>query len=84
MICHHMIQGDDELRTREEDIRLVERDIAEISRRIEAGRRNIPSISVYAATTRTLQQLEQQLQDEKKLTITLCEQLETPNPEGKI
>jgi hypothetical protein len=70
--------GDKELQVHETQIKELQRDIADARRRIEAARKRIPSLDVYASTTRTLRSLEDQLAEEKKLTQTLCTQLETP------
>lgn len=71
--------GDEQLAKLEEEIKLMERDIAEVKRRIEAARKKIPSLDTYAATMRSLQTLESELNKERQLAQTLSEKLETPS-----
>lgn len=71
-------KGDEELGTRQDEIRALTVEEAELKRKIEVARKDIPSLDVYAATTRMLQQVEQQLTEEQKHTSELCEKLETP------
>lgn len=70
--------GDEQLTKLEEEIRFIQRDMAETKRRIEAARRKIPSLDTYAATMRKLQQVESDLEKEKAVAADLCEKLESP------
>lgn len=72
-------KGDEELKKREEEVKALTLDIADIQRKIEIARKRIPSLSVYAATTRTLEELQKQLQAERAATAELGRQLETPS-----
>lgn len=71
-------KGDEELAQRNTQARAVRVEEAELRRKIEAARKDIPSLSVYAETTKKLQQVENGLNEERKLTAELCEKLETP------
>jgi chromosome segregation ATPase len=70
--------GDEQLAKLDEEIRAMQRDMAESKRRIEAARRKIPSLDTYAATMRQLQQLEADLDKEKAIAADLCDKLESP------
>jgi len=70
--------GDEQLAKLDEEIRAMQRDMAESKRRIEAARRKIPSLDTYAATMRQLQQVEADLEKEKAIAAELCEKLESP------
>jgi len=71
-------KGDEELSGRENEIRMVKVEEASLRRKIEVARKEIPSLQVYAATTRKLQQVEGKLNEERKRTQELCDKLETP------
>ena len=70
--------GDEQLSKLEEEIKNIQRDMAETKRRIEAARRKIPSLDTYAATMRRLQSVESDLDKERCLSSELCEKLESP------
>ena len=70
--------GDEQLAKLEEELRFVQRDMAETKRRIEAARRKIPSLDTYAATMRSLQQVEADLEKERAVAADLCDKLESP------
>lgn len=71
-------QGDEVMKGKEDELRVIKNDQAEMRRKIEVARKNIPSLSVYASTTRTLEAVEQQLEQERALTRELCAKLENP------
>lgn len=74
-------KGDEELSGRQNEIRMVKVEEAALRRKIEVARKEIPSLQVYAATTKQLQHVEASLNDERKQTQELCEKLETPSGE---
>jgi uncharacterized small protein (DUF1192 family) len=70
-------QGDQELKARELEINNLNREINDLTTRIEAARKNIPSLDMYNNTKNTLKQLEKQLEREKNVTEQLCSQLQS-------
>lgn len=71
-------KGDEELRSREEEIRALRVEEAELSRKIEVAKKDMPSLTTYAATTKKLQLVEKELKEERVRTEELCKKLETP------
>lgn len=74
-----LAKGDEEMRARDDDIRQIALEMKELRRKIELARKQIPSLQVYASTTRTLQQVEEELEQERALTQALVAKLETPS-----
>lgn len=71
-------KGDAELRHKDEQIRALKLEIAELRRRVENARCRLPSLQMYAACTATLQRLEDQLRQEREITNALTVKLEEP------
>lgn len=68
-------KGEISLKEREEEVRMLEVNIAEIERQIEVVRKQIPKVPVLLEE---VNQLRINLQEEREMTEKLCKDLETP------
>lgn len=73
-----LAKGDEELRAREEDVHRIKLEEAELRRKIEIARKQIPSLQTYTDATKELETLEKDLEEERKLVKLLVQKLETP------
>eukprot|EP01006_Ploeotia_vitrea_P008854 TRINITY_DN21046_c0_g1_i1.p1 TRINITY_DN21046_c0_g1~~TRINITY_DN21046_c0_g1_i1.p1 ORF type:complete len:990 (+),score=582.58 TRINITY_DN21046_c0_g1_i1:36-2972(+) len=73
-------KGHEEMHKREEEIRFIDLDIAEVRRRIDMGRKKMPKQGDYAQLRKRLKELENRLNDERKRAQQLATKLEAPLP----
>ena len=73
-------RGEIALGKREEEIRMVHLQLAEVQRQIEVTRKHIPNLPEYAAK---IVALKEQLGKEKEVTDSLCRNLENPDNKGR-
>ena len=73
-------RGEVALGKREEEIRMIHLQLAEVQRQIEVTRKHIPNLPEYAAK---IVALKEQLVKEKEVTDSLCRNLENPDNTGR-
>jgi chromosome segregation ATPase len=78
-----LAHGEEEMRVRDDEIRFINLEEAELRRKIDIARRQIPSLTTYAATADTLRMVESELEQERQLTGVLVSKLETPGSEDE-
>jgi chromosome segregation ATPase len=76
-----LAHGEHEMRTRDEEIRTINLEEQNLRRKIDVARRQIPSLTTYAATAKMLQLTESELEQERTLINVLVSKLETPGSE---
>ena len=69
-------KGEIEIRKREDEIRMLHLELAEVQRQIEVTRKQMPRMPAYAEQILCLQQ---ELAMEREMTEMLCRDLETPS-----
>ena len=74
-------RGEVALGKREEEIRMIHLQLAEVQRQIEVTRKHIPNLPEYAAK---IVALKEQLVKEKEVTDSLCRNLENPDNTGRM
>jgi chromosome segregation ATPase len=73
-------KGEIEIRKREDEIRMLHLELAEVQRQIEVTRKQMPKMPAYAEQILGLQQ---ELAMEREMTEMLCRDLETPNNQDR-
>jgi len=73
-------RGEIEIRKREDEIRMLHLELAELQRQIEVTRKQMPKMPMYAEQ---ILQLQQELAMEREMTEMLCRDLETPSNQDR-
>ena len=74
-------KGTQELQARQDEMRLLEAEMRDMTWKIDVQRKNAPSLQVYTDAEIKLKSLKEDLEIEKKKNEKLCQQLENPNPD---